>query len=531
MSGMIKTNHRSMKKRFLSVLLILALLCAAGTAMAEGTEEAGPRPHPEIGTVALRENGIPVVYLTIDPDEYRQVIESGNHDYQAKGASVRITIPEGYVCEYGDFDASFAGRDLSLEYIRGRGHSTWSQEKKPFKIRFAEKVDLFGMGKGTTWALMANAYDVSLLKNHVVSYLSGAMGFSYTAKFVPVDLVVNGNYMGSYQISPFVQVAENSLNITPVKKDAAEGDEITGGYLIAMDPYATEPEANVITTEGGVRFGIKTPNLSRYGEEMKTARQAQRDYVRDYLQRVEDAVYGKDGYNGAGEHYSELMDAESAAAYWWIQEFTHNGDAFRTPSTYLYKEMGKKLCWGPLWDFDIALNPIGSYGEFDIKMIWLDYLRQYSPEYRRILRETWDRLDKAVAEVTRDGGILDQYMGAIRKSWENNRQLWNTTDADPDKIVGDMKKDLDLHRKAITANIDNELPNVLVPVTFMDGDTVCAVVQAYQRRGLEDTRFPAAPKKAGFTFVRWTDRDGKTYEPYTSLAGPVTVYAEYAPAK
>lgn len=522
---------RAAGKRFLSFILALALCAAAGMAAAEEFEEPKPRQHAEIGTVALQDNGLPVVYLTVDPDEYRQVIEDSEHKTQARGASVRITVPEGFVSEYGEFDASFAGKELSLETIRGRGHSTWSQEKKPFKIRLSEAADLFGMGRGKTWALMANAYDVSLLKNHVVSYISSAMGFPYTPGFVPVDLVINGKYMGSYQISPAVQVAENSLNISPVKKDATEGEEITGGYLIGMAPYSTEPEANIITTNGGIPFFIKTPRLSGYGEELQAARQAQHDYVRDYLQQVEDAIYGKDGTNGNGKHYSELMDAESAASYWWIQEFTHNGDAFRTPSTYLYKEKGKKLVWGPLWDFDIALNPIGSYGEFDTKMMWLDYLRQYSPEYRQILRETWARLDGVIREVTRDGGILDQYAGVIKKSWENNKQLWNPTDADLDRVVKDMKLDLDQHRQAITDNLDNELPNVLAPVTFMNGDSVYAVVQTYRRRGLEDNRFPAVPVKEGFTFVRWVDQDGKTYEPYTSLTGPVTVYAEFAPAK
>jgi len=524
-------KHIAAGRRFLSFLLALALCCATGMATAEEYEDSKPRQHAEIGEVALQDNEIPVVYLTVDPDEFRQVLEDSEHKSQAKNASVRITVPEGYTSEYGEFDASFAGRELSLDYIRGRGHSTWSQDKKPFKIRFAEKVDLFGMGAGREWALMANAYDVSLLKNRVVGYISTAMGFPYSPKFVPVDLVVNGNYMGSYQISNFVQTAENSLNIAVVKQDATEGEEITGGYLIGMAPYSTEPEVNVITTSGGMPFYIRTPNLSKYGEELQAAQQAQRGYVLDYLQQLEDAIYGKDGYNGNGTHYSELMDAKSAAAFWWIQEFTHNGDAFRTPSTYLYKEMGKKLCWGPLWDFDIALNPVGSHGEFDIKMLWLDYLRQYSPEYRQILRETWARLDNVIRDVTRDGGVLDRYVGEIKKSWENNRQLWNTTDADLDQVVKDMKEDMDLHRQAITDNLDNELPNVLAPVTFMDGDSVYAVVQTYQRSGLEDNRFPAAPVKEGFTFVRWTDQDGKTYEPYTSLTGPVTVYAEYAPAK
>ncbi|MBR4502121.1 MAG: CotH kinase family protein [Clostridia bacterium] len=524
-------KNRPVIKRLLLGFLVLALCFAAGMAAAEETAEQGPRPHAEIGTVALQDNGLPVVYLTVDPDEYRKVIESNMHDYQTAGASVRITVPEGYVSEYGEFDLSFAGRDLSLEYIRGRGHSTWSQEKKPFKIRFAEKVDLFGMGRGKTWALMANAYDVSLLKNHVVSYISGAMGFEHNPKFVPVDLVVNGKYMGSYEISPFVQVAENSLNIETVKPDAAAGDDITGGYLIAMEPYFNEPDINRITTKGGIKFMIKTPNLSRYGEENQAARQAQHDYVQDYLQRLEDAIFAKDGRNGAGEHYSDLMDLRTAAAYWWVQDFTHNGDAFRSPSTYLYKEKGKKLCWGPLWDFDIALNPVGSYGDLDSKMFWLDYLRQYSPEYQQILRETWTRLDQVIEEVARDGGVLDRYADRIKKSWENNKQLWNPTDKDLDQVIGAMKEDLNLHRKAVTANLDSELPNVLAEITFMNGDSVHAKVQSYRRMGLEDTRFPAAPVKEGFTFVRWVGPDGKTFEPYTSLTAPITVKAEFAPAK
>ena len=31
--------------------------------------------------------------------------------------------------------------------IKGRGNSTWEQEKKTFALKFSEKTDLFGMGK------------------------------------------------------------------------------------------------------------------------------------------------------------------------------------------------------------------------------------------------------------------------------------------------------------------------------------------------------------------------------------------------
>ena len=520
-----------MKKCVLLVFLILMLCGAAGMALADEDDSSENRPHPEIGTVALQDNGIPVVYLTIDPEEYRNVLESQNHSYQAKGASIRITVPEGYVCEYGTFDASFSNQELPLDSVRGRGHSTWTLEKRPFRITFAEKTDLFGLGCGKNWALMANAYDISLLRNHIAGYIGSAMGLAYTPKFVAVDLVINGNYMGSYQLSPYVQIAENSLNIEKVKQDATDEPDISGGYLLDMAPYSVEPEVNVITTRDGISFGIKTPNLSQYSEDMHAAQQAQRQYIQNLLQQVEDAIYGEKGISPSGTHYSELMDVRSAAAYWLIQAFSVNGDAFRTSSTYLYKEKNQKLFWGPLWDFDIAFQHLAVDGDLNAKMLWLDYLRQYDEDFRQILRDTWAELDKVIQELTREGGILDQYGYEIRSSWENNKRLWNTTDADLAQVIRDMKKDFDLRRQAINDQLEYELTHVLAPVTFIDGDSVYAVVQAYQRSGLDHNRFPAAPQKDGSTFVRWVNKSGETFEPYTPLSEPVTVYAEYAPAK
>ena len=41
--------------------------------------------------------------------------------------------------------------------IKGRGNSTWDlpTTKKPYNIKFEEKVDLFGFGKAKKWSLIA----------------------------------------------------------------------------------------------------------------------------------------------------------------------------------------------------------------------------------------------------------------------------------------------------------------------------------------------------------------------------------------
>ena len=115
------------------------------------------------------------------------------------------------------------------------------------------------------------------------------------------------------------------------------------------------------------------------------------------------------------------MDIESAAKYWWIQEFSTNGDAFVTSSTYLYKARNGKLYWGPLWDFDLALSNMETDTVFNnTQMPWLDHLRAYEPDYQKVLRDEWDRFDKILKDVTKKDGVLDSYAAEIRSSWKND---------------------------------------------------------------------------------------------------------------
>ena len=68
-----------------------------------------------------------------------------------------------------------------------------------------------------------------------------------------------------------------------------------------------------------------------------------------------------------------------------------NYDAYRTSSTYLYKGRNDKLCWGPVWDFDMSFGNGSSGGlEFNIgsENRWLDYLRAYDPEYLKTSPKT-----------------------------------------------------------------------------------------------------------------------------------------------
>lgn len=195
-----------------------------------------------------------------------------------------------------------------------------------------------------------------------------------------MDMVIRG-VAGSYVLSEDVRIANSRVAIGQIDPSVTGGDAITGGYLVALTEFFTEAEENRFTTRRNVRFLMEDPTF----DGSDAAAREQYDYITDYLQRTEDAIYGDGCRDGDGVSYAEYMDVDSAARYWWVQEFTANQDAFITPSTYLYKKRDGKLYWGPLWDFDKAMVEASwSANPFNNRpMPWLDHLRESDPVYQR----------------------------------------------------------------------------------------------------------------------------------------------------
>ena len=144
------------KKRlttFTAVILMIAVISAGvltyGTnaAFADGTEKT----TEEI----LADNGLPIVYINIGDEEFDKVNESDDHSYRCETGTVTVTVPDGYKGDYSEEVLSNM-EGLEIEYFRGRGNSTRSTDKKPYKLKLKKKTDLLGMDADKTWALLAN---------------------------------------------------------------------------------------------------------------------------------------------------------------------------------------------------------------------------------------------------------------------------------------------------------------------------------------------------------------------------------------
>ena len=379
--------------------------------------------------------------------------------------------------------------------IRGRGNSTWSQPKKPYRLKLDKKTDLLGMGKSKHWVLLANYLDESLQRNALAYNLSGAMGMEQMST-VFVDVVLNGDFVGNYQLCENIRVDPTRVDIfdwegfcedsAAVIADAEGMDEdtagdledymaenmgwitsgtvsfngatyeiadypdievpdITGGYLLELDEYYDE--VSKFKTESGQPIMFKNPEFVNTNKDMM-------NYVQDYVQAFEDAVQSDSytaGYEGETLHYSELYDMDALVDYWIINEIFFN-EELNKKSTYMYKDIDGLMKMGPIWDMDWSSGGEGQtyisnewatrhYSTNAQANSWYKYLIQDPYFITRAQERYWEIRDDQVADMMEE---LDSNEQLLKTSAKANGQRWGYG-SDYSKYVSTLRNWLNTH--------------------------------------------------------------------------------------
>ncbi|MBE5959060.1 MAG: hypothetical protein E7254_09410 [Lachnospiraceae bacterium] len=488
------------------------LTFVANSALDEGGNiiaKSGVKANLYLEGMFFTEGSTPV--LEFDLDNEINTIENINgselHTTMGYG-DMHVKVPDGYVSEYSVDGTPMKDATYELDYLRGRGNSTWLQSKKPYKIKLDKSTDLFGMGKSKHWVLLANYFDYSLMRNKMTFYMAEKLGLEYTPKSVFVDVVISGVYYGSYQLSQHVRIGKANVNIDDLEEDPASTlPEISGGYLLAMgDSWLVGDDENVPYFDiDGYTFKIDKPEYdSSYPEDAKEAQVAYLDqYLNELNLLVNDTI--KDDEDGDGDEeiegktevgteegdddeeiddegpsytlpegktWRDYMDEQSYIDYYLLQEFSKNGDAFGSGSTYLYKERDGKLFWGPVWDFDFvawgaySTNFTGQGGteSFDMigRMPWFETLIKNDKEFKDKVVERWNVLSGILEDMISDGGIIDQYAEQLYYSALANYQVASNYLMDGEGYWGgdDMEGLVDDYDDPYTLNYFNEVERI-----------------------------------------------------------------------
>jgi hypothetical protein len=320
--------------------------------------------------VAASQN-IRSLYLTsADASQDRLWVEQSKEN-KAKKGGVTLLDADGATVYSG-----------TLKNLKGRGNSTWAYPKKPYQLKLSENVDLLQTGDpdeaSSTWVLLANYGDATLIHNQLTYDLAADLGLAYSPHCQPVDLYYDGEYRGSYLLSEKTEIAAGRVGVHNLEADIEDAnpdvddfdaldtqlaansygnqfqyvtgltmpEDISGGYLLELD-YAARAveEKSWFTTTSGKYVVCKSP------EYLSADAVA---YISEFYQEFEDAVWNGGVNPTTGKDYTEYVDLTSLAKCYLLLELTQDNDAFLS-STYFYKPQGEdKLYAGPVWDFDTS---------------------------------------------------------------------------------------------------------------------------------------------------------------------------------
>ena len=355
----------------------------------------------------LVKTGLPTIY--VDTENGKPI--TSKEDYV--NAALRIRGNETY-----------EGLDETVCQIRGRGNTTWYWPKKPYLIKLDSKQSIFGMPKHKRWILLANFMEQNLIRNLVSMKVSSMTKLDWTPGCVPVELVLNGQHMGSYLLIEQVRVDKNRVNVTEMTKDDNSGDAVTGGYLLELD-FHFDNEVQWYDYHGhnnqsgsGVPFGVKYPD-----PEDLTSQQLK--YIKKYVSDAAEALYGVN-FKDPEKGWRAYIDEDSFIDYWIVFEVMGNHELGNPGSVYMHKDRSGKLVAGPCWDFDWGILSYNTSlqartGLINGSAIWYGRLRQ-DPAFEAKLKA---RFEELLPQLETIPDYMDECEALLTASAKLNFEMWN----------------------------------------------------------------------------------------------------------
>lgn len=418
--------------------------------------------------------GIPVIYIdTVDGLFFDNLLKSAT----MKMARFEVDIKNSGL-------KGFEGTLVpDKDEIRGRGNSTWTMPKKPYRLKFDKKVSFFGLPAEKNWVLLALYEDKASIRTPIAHNLGHAINeyrlsnseetwYCPTAQMV--EVVLNGRYDGLYCFTDHVsKVTSSRVNIPePAPEDIAVLNttlghyelkpeiypNVSGGFLIELEAdFRAEEEIgvpivdsnNIVTGSTGDVF-IRAPygpssmpiryfackTLEFYKKDFVTPSapngivlQSYMNYITGFITEVNTIIMGsKDIVDGKTylERVSEYIDINTFIDYFFVQEIVKNADAVNFSSIYYNK------------DRDKVVNGVTVKGKLKAGPVW-DFaasLGNYTGLGAQSPEGWWVRNNVWIYELTRDPSIKQLFIARwneinLSSKWSEIMDKWVTQSYTP----------------------------------------------------------------------------------------------------
>lgn len=347
---------------------------------------------------------LPVAQLRIDTAGAAPIVDRENYLDATVTVAATADAPQGF---------------SATAEVRGRGNSTWLQApKKPYRLRLTTAAPLLGLPPARNWALLANYFDPSMLRNSHGLCLSRLLGTEYTAATRFIELNLNGQPAGLYLLTDHTEVGPTRVNLGSIDENDPDPP-----FLVEInEQWNDEPE---LMFESALTFPYSVKS---------DATPAQVNAIREKINAFE-ATLATVTTPGASPRVDDVLNIDTLVDYYVIAEYLRNNDSFIS-STYLHRKAGGKISFGPHWDYDLSAGNSSENGNSGTDGWWVRTLNtMYGPEQpggyvSRLLADPdfaghvaarWQFLSSQQPTMFR---YLDDSAAAIAEAQQRNLAQW-----------------------------------------------------------------------------------------------------------
>lgn len=383
----------------------------------------------------LQLTDVPTLYLTIpdvtdlDKDlvKNRQTGEALYHK-----ASIDVVDKNNTLEEFSDDKLD----------IKVRGNSTADPSKRAYRLKFGKdekdkvtgelikthKHDLMGGGYAKrNWALLANCFDHSLIRNALTCELGKIIGMPFNPGYCFVDLVINGDYRGTYQVTDHPEVGSHRIDID---EDKDWYIEFQGRSDMLDEPYLNITDLPM--------FSIKNPDYTDAADADKLA--ALKVKMEDWVKQWKSGFSYDASITQSDTKGWRAYNDEDQLLKWFLEtEITADYDGYMTIKAY--RATDGKLFWGPVWDKDLAWDNYGDYTKtLGAALENASSIRYYvynpgsgtailsDPRFVKRVYETYNKLiGDGLEQKLVD--IVDQLHQRVNQTQQLNFEKWGITNA------------------------------------------------------------------------------------------------------
>ena len=407
---------------------------------------------------------------------------------------LRIYYPgdtETPVFDTGEYTEGESGMTIKL-----RGNTSAMRAKNPFKVKLQKKADLMMRGDNNyndkDWALIkptgGTKYPcpiVAILGNKVTETL-------HVTDWIPacmnVNLIVNGNYRGFYQLTETVKRNEKCrINV----------DKETG-YISEIDPYWWNEEVSVgsplLNQSNHYRLTFKYPDSDNITDE-------QLEDFRVYLEKFDSSLM-----RGT---YPLYIDVGSCARWLLAHQLLGTEDSAGSNVFIIRRDDQSMFEMGTLWDYDSLFRIQGRFTSV-MSSHYFRYMLYVSPNKmlaREMVRIWTFEKGRILSEIETfyESLAASELAQAIDESTKADFNRWHQNSFD------DMDTTIEKFRSWFPKKSE-ELDSLMITLNTIDGNITYTEEELDYMTGLLPYRqaMTDASKviRAGHLYII---RDGKTY--------------------